>query len=53
MKTNEVWTFIEIINNKIADVSLELISKANELAKNLKVKTGAVLPGHNVKQYAD
>ncbi|MCU0822997.1 MAG: electron transfer flavoprotein subunit alpha, partial [Spirochaetes bacterium] len=53
MKTNEVWTFIEIINGKIADVSLELISKAGELAKTLNVKTGAILPGYNVKKYAD
>jgi electron transfer flavoprotein alpha subunit len=49
MKTNEVWVFIEQNNGKIADVSLELLGKGSELAKRLKVKTGAVVIGDGVK----
>ncbi len=52
MKTNEVWVYIEQNNGKIADVSLELLGKGSELAGKLKVKTGAVLIGDNVKSLA-
>ena len=31
MKTNEVWVFIEENNDKIAEVSLELLGKATSL----------------------
>ena len=37
---------------KLADVSLELLSKARELADRLGKKVGAVLPGHNVGDLA-
>ncbi len=53
MKTNEVWVFIEQNNGKIADVSLELLGKGSELARNLGVKTGAVLIGDNVKALSE
>jgi len=53
MKTNEVWVYIEQNNGKIADVSLELLGKGSELAKKLKVKTGAVLIGKDVKGIID
>jgi len=53
MKTNEVWVYIEQNNGKIADVSLELLGKATELAKKLNVKVGAILIGNNVKDLCD
>jgi len=48
MQTNEVWVYIEQHSGKIADVSLELLGKATVLAKQLKVKVSAVLPGSDV-----
>ncbi|MBR1999212.1 MAG: electron transfer flavoprotein subunit alpha/FixB family protein [Lentisphaeria bacterium] len=44
-----VWVFIEQEGGKIADVSLELVSKGKELAERLGVKTEAVLLGNNVE----
>lgn len=52
MKTNEVWVYIEQDGGKIADVSLELVSKAADLAKTLGVKSAGVLIGANVKDLA-
>ena len=49
MKTKEVWVYVEQDNGKIADVSLELLGKANELANQLKVKVGAILIGSEIK----
>ncbi len=43
-----VWVFIEQEGGKIADVSLELVSKGRELAARLGVKTEAVLLGNKV-----
>jgi len=43
-----VWVFIEQDGGKIADVSLELVSKARELAAELGVATEGVLLGANV-----
>ncbi|MEA3500702.1 MAG: electron transfer flavoprotein subunit alpha/FixB family protein [Candidatus Marinimicrobia bacterium] len=51
MNSNEVWTYIEIHNGKIADVSLELLGKAQDLAKKLSVKCGAILLGENLNTY--
>jgi len=45
---NEVWVYIEQNDGEIADVSLELLGKASELAKTLGVETGAVLLGSGV-----
>ena len=53
MKTNEVWVYIEQTDGKIADVSLELLGKGSELAKTLKVKVAAVVPGSGVKNLAE
>lgn len=53
MKTNEVWVYIEQDGGKVADVSLELVSKASELAKTLGVKSAGVLIGANVKDLSD
>ena len=49
MQTHEVWVYIEQHDGKIADVSLELLGKASVLAKQLKVKVGAMLLGGDVK----
>ncbi|MFA4945257.1 MAG: electron transfer flavoprotein subunit alpha/FixB family protein [Lentisphaeria bacterium] len=40
-----VWVFIEQDAGRIADVSLELVCKARELADTLGVKVEAILPG--------
>ncbi len=47
-KIGNVWIFIEHDGGKIADVSLELVSKGRELARQLKTKTEAVLLGYGV-----
>ncbi len=52
MSHNDVWVYIEQNNGKIADVSLELLGKAQDLAKDLKVQTAAVLIGSGVKDLA-
>jgi len=43
-----VLVFAEQDEGKLADVSLELLSKARELADRLNKKVGAALAGHNV-----
>jgi len=45
MNTNEVWVYIEQQDGGIADVSLELLGKAQDLAKKLSTKCGAILLG--------
>ena len=50
MTTNNVWVFIQQDNGKIADVSLELVCKARELAEKLGVKTQAVCIGDQIQQ---
>jgi electron transfer flavoprotein alpha subunit len=47
-----VWVFIEHNEGKIADVSLELVGKARELADILKHDVVGVLCGYNVKDLA-
>lgn len=44
----EVWVYVEQSKGQIEAVSLELISKARELADSLQQKVGAVLVGHEV-----
>jgi electron transfer flavoprotein alpha subunit len=51
-RQGEVWVFAEQEDGALHDVSLELCGKAAELAGRLGVKTGAVLPGHNVEGLA-
>lgn len=48
-KRGNVWIFIEQEGGRIADVSLELVCKATELAAELGVKTEGVLLGKDVK----
>ncbi len=45
-----VWVFIEQEGGKIADVSLELVSRGCELAEKLGTKVEAVLLGNNVEK---
>jgi len=45
----EVWVFAQVNDGAVADVSLEIISKARELADTLKVPLGAALLGSNVR----
>ena len=52
-KIGNVWVFIEQEGGKIADVSLELVSKGRELADRLGVKTEAVLLGNGVAGCCD
>ncbi len=42
---DQVWVFIEIDEGRVADVSLELLGRARELADQLGVEAGAVAAG--------
>jgi len=48
-RDGEVWVFVEAVRGKIADVSLELLSKGRELADTLGVPLAAMLPGSGVE----
>jgi electron transfer flavoprotein alpha subunit len=48
----EVWVFIEAVRGKVADVSLELLSKGRELADTLKVPLAGMLLGGKVEPLA-
>lgn len=45
---NEVWVFAQQQDGQLADVTLELVGKARELADRLGVSVAAVLAGHQV-----
>lgn len=47
-RKGEVWVFAEQQDGVLADVSLELCGKARELADQLGVQAGAVLPGYKL-----
>jgi electron transfer flavoprotein alpha subunit len=49
-KNGAVWIFAEQEDGRLNDVSLELCSKARELADKLGVPMAAVLPGWNVRE---
>ena len=49
---NNVFVYIEIEEQQIADVSLELLTKGRELANTLGVKLEAVVAGKSVKGLA-
>ena len=49
-RQGEVWVFAEQEDGSLHDVALELCGKARELADQLGVKMGAVLPGAGVKK---
>ena len=46
----EVWLFAEQEDERLSETTLELCSKARELADQLGVKVGAVLVGYNVRE---
>lgn len=48
-RKGEVWVFAEQEDGNLSEVSLELCGKAREMADRLKVKMGAMLPGHGVR----
>ncbi|MGP1515169.1 MAG: electron transfer flavoprotein subunit alpha/FixB family protein [Bacteroidales bacterium] len=51
---NNIFVYCEITEeNYIADVSLELVSKARKLANELNVKLEAIVCGHEVKKLED
>jgi electron transfer flavoprotein alpha subunit len=52
-ETREVWVFIEQEDGHIANVSLELLSRARELADHLGGSVGALLFGHESAHLAD
>jgi electron transfer flavoprotein alpha subunit len=52
-KNKEVWVFIEHENRNIAKVSLELITKALELAEQLDGSVSGVLMGHEIGDLPD
>ena len=45
---NNIFVYIEMEGGKVADVSLELLTKGRELATTLGVKLEAVVLGHNL-----
>ena len=47
-----IWVFIEHTDDKVAEVSLELVGKARELADKLGVEVVGFLCGHNVDALA-
>jgi electron transfer flavoprotein alpha subunit len=42
---SEVWVFVELDGGRVADVSLELLGRARELADRLGTRAGAVVAG--------
>jgi electron transfer flavoprotein alpha subunit len=53
MAKNTVMVFVQQDDGEVAEVSLELISKARDLADQVKAKVSAVLVGHNMKKAAE
>jgi len=49
----EVWVFAEQHDGRLADTSIELLSKGRELADQLGVKLSSVLAGHDVEGLQD
>lgn len=49
----DIWIVAEIKNDKIRNVSFELLGKAIALAEELKQNTCVILIGSNVKPYAE
>ncbi len=58
-QTKDIWVFIEqkggdaAASGQIADVSLELLAKGNELAKTLGSQVWALLFGHQIENLAE
>ena len=52
-ENRDVWVFIEQADGQIADVSLELLAKAGELAQILGSQVVGLLFGHHVDGLAE
>ena len=52
-EAREVWVFIEQEKGDITNVSLELLTKAQELATQLESQVGALVMGHEIGDLAD
>lgn len=50
---SEVWVIAEQRLGRLMSISLELLGKGTELARKLRVKSGVVLLGDNVRTQAD
>jgi len=48
-----LWVYVETSNNKVKNVSLELIGKARECADILGEKVGAVVIGNKMEHFVD
>ena len=46
---NNIFVYLEIEDGKVAEVSLELLTKGNSLAKELNCKLEALALGANLK----
>ncbi len=53
MTERNVWIFIEQDSGKIADISLELLAKGQELAQTLGSQVWALLCGHEIGSLAE
>ncbi len=53
MTERNVWIFIEQDSGKIADISLELLAKGQELAQTLGSQVWALLCGHKIGSLAE
>ncbi|MFZ6031652.1 MAG: electron transfer flavoprotein subunit alpha/FixB family protein [Chloroflexota bacterium] len=53
MDNRNVWVFIEQEEGRVADVSLELLAKGQELAQTLNSQVWALLCGHQVAALAE
>ncbi len=48
-RRGEIWVYVEVDHGTLAAVTLELLTKAKELAAALKEKVAAVMVGHDVR----
>ena len=47
-REGQVWVYVEVNGGRAAEVSLELLGRARELADRLGAGVGAVVAGHGV-----
>ncbi len=53
MTNNDIWVFIEQEEGKIAEVSLELLAKARELAPQVNGAVCGIVCGHRIESLAE
>lgn len=51
--TYDVWVFVEQEDGQVAEISLELLAKARELAQTLESQVWALLCGHGIADLAE